>query len=79
MLQYSALGSGLKSLQAGRLREAEEQFRYLTQKFPSTDGGYRGLAKVQAEAFRWDLWGAACLIHDECVGGAGPPGRPEAT
>ncbi|MBI3521948.1 MAG: hypothetical protein HY071_02460 [Chloroflexi bacterium] len=44
-----ALGSGLRSLQAGRLREAEEQFRYLTQKFPSADGGYRGLAKVQLE------------------------------
>lgn len=44
-----ALASGLKSLQAGRLRQAEEQFRYLVQKFPAQDGGYRGLAKVLIE------------------------------
>jgi thioredoxin-like negative regulator of GroEL len=44
-----ALASGLKSLQGGRLRQAEEQFRYLVQKFPSSDGGYRGLAKVLIE------------------------------
>jgi thioredoxin-like negative regulator of GroEL len=44
-----ALASGLKSLQGGRLRQAEEQFRYLVQKFPSADGGYRGLAKVLIE------------------------------
>ena len=41
-----ALASGLKSLQGGRLRQAEEQFRYLVQHFPSAEGGYRGLAKV---------------------------------
>lgn len=41
-----ALASGLKSLQGGRLRQAEEQFRYLVQHFRSADGGYRGLAKV---------------------------------
>ena len=41
-----ALASGLKSLQGGRLRQAEVQFRYLVTKFPGADGGYRGLAKV---------------------------------
>ncbi|MEK6619629.1 MAG: hypothetical protein AABZ26_01500, partial [Chloroflexota bacterium] len=44
-----ALASGLRSLQAGRLRQAEEQFRYLVSKFPRADGGYRGLAKVFVE------------------------------
>ncbi len=44
-----ALAQGLKSLQGGRLRQAEEQFRYLVQHFPSFDGGYRGLAKVLVE------------------------------
>ena len=44
-----ALASGLKSLQAGRLRQAEEQFRYLLARFPAADGGYRGLAKVLIE------------------------------
>jgi hypothetical protein len=44
-----ALASGLKSLQMGRLRQAEEQFRYLLERFPSADGGYRGLAKVLIE------------------------------
>ena len=44
-----ALASGLKSLQAGRLRQAEEQFRYLLTRFPGADGGYRGLAKVLIE------------------------------
>lgn len=44
-----ALASGLKSLQAGRLRQAEEQFRYLVDKFPGSPGGYRGLAKVLVE------------------------------
>lgn len=44
-----ALASGLRSLEAGRLRQAEEQFRYLVTKFPAADGGYRGLAKVQLE------------------------------
>lgn len=44
-----ALASGLKSLQAGRLRQAEEQFRYLLTHFPTADGGYRGLAKVLIE------------------------------
>jgi len=44
-----ALASGKKSLQGGRLRQAEEQFRYLVKHFPAADGGYRGLAKVLAE------------------------------
>jgi tetratricopeptide (TPR) repeat protein len=44
-----ALASGLKSLQGGRLRQAEEQFRYLMKHFPSAEGGYRGLAKVLVE------------------------------
>jgi tetratricopeptide (TPR) repeat protein len=44
-----ALASGLKSLQLGRLRQAEEQFRYLLTRFPAADGGYRGLAKVLIE------------------------------
>lgn len=44
-----ALASGLKSLQGGRLRQAEEHFRYLVAKFPGHDGGYRGLARVLIE------------------------------
>lgn len=44
-----ALASGLKHLQGKRLRQAEEQFRYLTAKFPRADGGYRGLARVYVE------------------------------
>ena len=44
-----ALAAGLRSLQAGRLRQAEEQFRYLATKFPAAEGGYRGLAKVLVE------------------------------
>jgi Tfp pilus assembly protein PilF len=62
-----ALASGLKSLQAGRLRQAEEQFRYLVMHFPSAEGGYRGLAKVLVEqedrpaALRTLLDGGAAL------------------
>jgi len=44
-----ALASGLRDLQAGRLRQAEEQFRYLVAHFPALGGGYRGLAKVFME------------------------------
>lgn len=44
-----ALASGLKHLQGGRLRQAEEQFRYLVSKFPGADGGHRGLARVYVE------------------------------
>ncbi|HUQ41543.1 MAG TPA: hypothetical protein VM052_03485 [Candidatus Limnocylindrales bacterium] len=62
-----ALASGLKSLQGGRLRQAEEQFRYLTSHFPAAEGGYRGLAKVlleqedRAGALRTLLDGGAAL------------------
>ena len=44
-----ALASGLRDLQSGRLRPAEEQFRYLVAHFPKAGGGYRGLAKVFVE------------------------------
>jgi len=44
-----ALASGLKSLQGGKLRQAEEQFRYLVTHFRMAEGGYRGLAKVLVE------------------------------
>jgi thioredoxin-like negative regulator of GroEL len=44
-----ALKSGLKSLQEGRLRQAEQHFKFLVDKFPGAEGGYRGLAKVYFE------------------------------
>ena len=44
-----ALKSGLKSLQDGRLRQAEQHFKFLVDKFPNAEGGYRGLAKVYFE------------------------------
>ena len=44
-----ALTEGLRSLQQGRLRQAEQSFRYLVEKFPGAEGGYRGLAKVHFE------------------------------
>ena len=44
-----ALASGLRDLQSGRFRQAEEQFRYLVAHFPGSGGGYRGLAKVLVE------------------------------
>ena len=44
-----ALASGLRDLQSGRFRQAEEQFRYLVAHFPAAGGGYRGLAKVFIE------------------------------
>ncbi len=62
-----ALASGAKSLQGGRLRQAEEQFRYLVKHFPGAEGGYRGLAKVLVEqedrpaALRMLLQGGAAL------------------
>src|SRR5258708_4358035 len=40
-----ALASGLRELQAGRLRQAEQQFEYLCAKFPASAGGYPGLAQ----------------------------------
>ena len=57
-----ALASGLKSLKAGRLRQAEEQFRYLLTRFPAADGGYRGLAKVLIE--QEDRPGALRMLLD---------------
>jgi Tfp pilus assembly protein PilF len=44
-----ALKDGLKNLQQGRLRQAEQSFKYLVDKFPGAEGGYRGLAKVHFE------------------------------
>ena len=44
-----ALKEGLKSLEQGRLRQAEKSFKYLVDKFPGAEGGYRGLAKVHFE------------------------------
>ena len=41
-----ALASGLKSLQGGRLRQAEEQFRYLVTKFPGLDGGMESTSQL---------------------------------
>ena len=66
-----ALAEGLKKLQAGRLRQAEEQFRYLMKHFPSAEGGYRGLAKVLVEqedrtsAMRMLLDGGGALAKAE--------------
>jgi thioredoxin-like negative regulator of GroEL len=62
-----AFASGAKSLKGGRLRQAEEQFRYLVKHFPGAEGGYRGLAKVLVEqedrpgALRMLLQGGAAL------------------
>jgi thioredoxin-like negative regulator of GroEL len=44
-----ALASGSRSLEAGQLGKAEEQFRYATKRCPECGGGYRGLAKVLVE------------------------------
>lgn len=57
-----ALASGLRDLQAGRLRQAEEQFAYLCEKFPDAPGGYRGVAKVRME--RADRPGALAALRD---------------
>jgi tetratricopeptide (TPR) repeat protein len=63
-----ALKEGLKSLEQGRLRQAEQSFKYLVDKFPGAEGGYRGLAKVHFEqedragALRVLREGAAALI-----------------
>jgi tetratricopeptide (TPR) repeat protein len=57
-----ALASGLRELQAGRLRQAEQQFGYLCAKFPSAPGGYRGLAKVRME--QADRPGALTALRD---------------
>ncbi|HEX9496515.1 MAG TPA: hypothetical protein VGA38_12220 [Candidatus Limnocylindria bacterium] len=57
-----ALASGLRELQAGRLRQAEQQFEYLCAKFPASAGGYRGLAKVRME--QADRPGALTALRD---------------
>jgi thioredoxin-like negative regulator of GroEL len=57
-----ALASGLRELQAGRLRQAEQQFEYLCSKFPDAPGGYRGLAKVRME--QADRPGALTALRD---------------
>jgi tetratricopeptide (TPR) repeat protein len=57
-----ALASGLRELQAGRLRQAEQQFEYLCAKFPDALGGYRGLAKVRME--QADRPGALTALRD---------------
>lgn len=57
-----ALASGLRELQAGRLRQAEQQFGYLCAKFPAAPGGYRGLAKVRME--QADRPGALATLRD---------------
>src|SRR5256712_12046336 len=57
-----ALKEGLKSLQQGRLRQAEQSFKYLVDKFPGADGGYRGLAKVHFE--QEDRAGALRVLRD---------------
>jgi thioredoxin-like negative regulator of GroEL len=43
------LNKGLESLKQGRLRQAEQSFKYLVDKFPGAEGGYSGLAKVYFE------------------------------
>ena len=57
-----ALASGLRELQAGRLPKAEQQFQYLCDKFATSPGGYRGLAKVRLE--QADRPGALTVLRD---------------
>ena len=57
-----ALASGLKGLQAGQPSKAEEQFRYLREKFPHAEGGYRGSAKVRTEL--GDADGALAMLRE---------------
>lgn len=57
-----ALKEGLNNLQQGRLRQAEQSFKYLVDKFPSAEGGYRGLAKVHFE--QEDRAGALRVLRD---------------
>ena len=57
-----ALKEGLKSLEQGRLRQAEQSFKYLVDKFPGAEGGYRGLAKVHFE--EEDRPGALRVLRD---------------
>ena len=57
-----ALKEGLKSLEQGRLRQPEQSFKYLVDKFPGAEGGYRGLAKVHFE--EEDRAGALRVLRD---------------
>jgi thioredoxin-like negative regulator of GroEL len=57
-----ALKEGLRSLDQGRLRQAEQSFKYLVDKFPGLEGGYRGLAKVHFE--QEDRAGALRVLRD---------------
>jgi tetratricopeptide (TPR) repeat protein len=57
-----ALASGLRELQAGRLTKAEQQFQFLCEKFVTSPGGYRGLAKVRLE--QADRPGALTVLRD---------------
>jgi thioredoxin-like negative regulator of GroEL len=56
------LNKGLESLKQGRLRQAEQSFKYLVDKFPGAEGGYRGLAKVRFE--QEDRDGALRVLRD---------------
>lgn len=68
-----ALASGLKHLQAGKLRQAQEQFDYLIKKFPNAEGGYRGLARVQMQLA--DRAGAIGTLRDGAAALAKAGGR----
>src|SRR5438552_17741229 len=57
-----ALNEGLQYLKQGRLRQAEQSFKYLVDKFPGAEGGYRGLAKVHFE--QEDRAGALRVLRD---------------
>ena len=60
-----ALNEGLQYLKQGRLRQAEQSFRYLVDKFPGAEGGYRGLAKVHFE--QEDRVSALRVLRDGAV------------
>jgi tetratricopeptide (TPR) repeat protein len=61
----SDLGEGLRALASGRLKRAEDCFRRLVKNFPTADGGYRGLARVQVETN--DRAGALATLRDGAV------------
>ena len=56
---------GSESLKQGRLRQAEQSFKYLVDKFPGAEGGYSGLAKVYFE--QEDLAAALRVLRDGAV------------
>lgn len=57
-----ALASGLRHLQAGQPHKAEEQFRYLRDRYPHADGGYRGIARIRLEV--GDQTGAVAALRE---------------